>query len=42
MQDAFLDIYQVKESECGDFGNLLSRIFGKNFVKATFFTKEIV
>ena len=24
------------ESQCGNFGNLLSGTFGKNFVKATF------
>ena len=29
------------ESQCGNFGNLFSRIFGKDFVKATFLLKKI-
>ena len=29
-------------SQCGDFMNLLSRIFGKSFVKATFLLKKLL
>ena len=28
-------------TQCGNYGNLLSRLFERNFVKATFPTKEV-
>ena len=38
----FRYILVSKTAQCGNFGNLLSRIFGKNFVKATFLLKKLV
>ena len=42
LQDTHYTYYLMKNAQCGNYGNSLSRIFGKNFVKVTVLLNKLL